>query len=91
MPYRLELTEQDLHTLYFVGHRYCCGSMLIEAIQKYEEWRVDNTNCVYHLPEHVAWQISEYINLDTEDGTTEHPLLAGELWSKLLEFKDSIV
>ncbi len=83
MSYRLELTESDMSDIWFIGHRYGWSDSLV----KYCHVGINE------IPEHVAWEISNAIESDTEGGHSYFPMLDGrsELAEKLYKFIESIV
>ena len=90
MAYELELTEDNVKTIAFVGHRYGWS----DALKSFAE----GTN---ELAEHEAWEVREAIESDTEGGHSLFPMLGhacgsngqieGCLRCKLLDFIDGII
>lgn len=80
--YHLELTEDDLNTIHFVGGRYSWS----EALSQFGIG--DNP-----MMEHEAWSLSEAFEADTEGGHSPFPMLRhdSDLATKLFSFWDSIV
>lgn len=80
--YKLNLTESDIETIDFVGHRYNWSESLRDMEQGENE-----------IPEHEAWEIRDMFDLDTEGGHSYFPMLdhSSELCAKLIQFMDEIV
>ena len=81
--YKLELTEREMSDIHFVGYRYSWSDTL-------------DRHCIAGLneiPEHVAWEIRDAFDADTEGGHSMFPMLdsRSELADKLYAFYDSIV
>jgi len=64
--YKLDLTENDIKTISFVGHRYAWSDALKNMQQGANE-----------IPEHEAWEITRAFEDDTEGGHSPFPMLAG--------------
>ena len=81
--YTLTLTESEMDTIGWVGHRYCWSDALWQNCEIGEN----------RIPEHVAWELQEAFENDTEGGHSPFPCLdySSELYRKLTEFWDSIV
>lgn len=82
--YTLNLTEEDLDTIHFVGNRYGWAQSLLDAHLE------SGANIV---PENVAWSIRDGIDEDMEGNHDAFPMLdsRSELAEKLYEFYNSIV
>ena len=80
--YNITLTQEDVETISFVGHRYAWA----EALSGLTEG--ENI-----IPEHEAWEIMFAFESDTEGGHQFFPMLnlQSELAGKLFAFLDSIV
>ena len=81
--YILELTEDDFRTINFVGYRYSWSKTL-----------QDNTRVgINKIPEHIAWNIKDEFEADTEGGHSFFPMLDPNctLAEKLFKFMDEIV
>jgi hypothetical protein len=80
--YQLNLTEEDIKTIAFVGGRYCWS----EAMRHL-------TVGVNLIPEHEAWEIFEAIELDTVGRHDPLPMLdpRSELAEKINDFINCIV
>lgn len=80
--YTLALTQEDIDTIGFVGHRYAWS----EALGGLGEG--DNP-----LAEHEAWALQEAFEQDTEGGHSFFPMLSheSELAGKLFTLMESIV
>jgi hypothetical protein len=80
--YTLELTEEDVSTIGFVGGRYSWSDVLC----KYDV----GTN---EIPEHEAWEIRDAFESDMEGGHSPFPMLNpnSDLYQKLQDFWDKIV
>ena len=101
MTYKIRLNQDDISALDFVGRRYDCGTLLLEQILinaleiAYDDKNQDDSDYAYGIiaviPEQTAWDIKDRMDNDTENMTTNHPLLGGSLWAKLVELYDSIL
>ena len=101
MPYQLTITQDDIKAFNFVGGRYACGSCdLLEfllgcEITEYLDTNKEDPDYDYGftvaLTESQKWEVAEFMDCDTENMTTSHPLLGGPLWAKLTVLYDSIV
>jgi len=101
MSYTITIDQSDITAFDFIGRRYDCGSELLMQIvnnaiaMEYQDTNIEDPDYSYGftatIPEHTAWDISDRMNNDTENMTTNHPLLAGSLWAKLTALYDSIV
>ena len=80
--YTLELSEQDVKTIGFVGYRYGWSDSLSHLSAGINE-----------IPEHEAWEINEACESDTEGGHSFFPMLdpRSDLAGKLSDFLQSIV
>jgi len=81
--YVLELTDDDMRTIHFVGGRYCWSDALARHCHA-------GTN---RIPEFVAWEIKQAFEDDTDGGHSFFPMLDqhSELATKLFSFLESIV
>lgn len=81
--YSLELTKEDIDTIYFVGYRYGWSDTLMIYCD-------EGLNII---PENEAWVIKEAFEEDTEGGHSPFPMLDhnSELCEKLVKFWDEIV
>ena len=89
--YTLTLDEQDLETISFIGYRYHWSDKL-SRVNFFAEEKEDGTY-VYSFPEHVAWEIRDAFELDTEGGHPFFPMLDHRcsLARKLFAFMENIV
>lgn len=89
--YTLTLDAQDHETISFVGHRYGWSDKLSRMSYFGEEQ--ENGSTVYKFPEHIAWEIRDAFDSDTEGGHSFFPMLDPrcDLARKLAAFYDSIV
>jgi len=80
--YQLELTENDIKTIAFVGNRYQWSSVL-------QNMNAGNND----IPEHIAWDIKSSIEADMEGGHDAFPMLdtRSELCDKLYNLYQSII
>jgi hypothetical protein len=80
--YSLDLTEEDISTIAFVGGRYSWS----DALRGMEEGHNE-------IEEHEAWEIRDAFDEDTKGGHSMFPMLAGDskLYDKLLNFWQEIV
>jgi len=81
--YKLHLTEEEMQTIYYVGHRY-----------NWSDWL--NMNCNIgdnELPEHVAWEMEKEFLNDATGGHGMFPMLdrQSDLWVKLHKLLEEIV
>ena len=83
MAYVIELTSEDWKAIEWTGHRYGWSESLIEHTQ----------TGANEIPEHIAWEIREAMESDTEGGDSYFPCLnpKSDLYEKLITFIDSIV
>ena len=81
-PYTIELSEDDVRTIAFVGSRYAWS----EALLALEVGRNE-------LTEPEAWGIAEAFDSDAEGGHSMFPMLDlhSALAEKLAAFRNSIV
>lgn len=81
--YNLHLTDDDIRTIDFVGYRYAWSSWLQDNCQT-----GDN-----ELPEHVAWELQEAFESDTNGGHSMFPMLdhSCNLAEKLFRLLDAII
>jgi len=93
MSYRLELTDDDWHTIDFVGHRYHWSEALqVELARSEVDEEVHDTCRVYDIPEHIAWTLNDAFDADTEGGHSMFPMLADcPLRERLIEFWQGVV
>jgi hypothetical protein len=95
--YRLTLDRDDIRALDFIGNRYSIGSdlynLLINAYIMYEDPEDPDMGFTVELTECEAWQVIEFLNDDTENLTTSHPLLSSSsnLWEGLMSLYNSVV
>ena len=84
MSYTLILTEDDIETIAFVGHRYCWSDQLLSIGVEAGE----NT-----ISEPDAWLFSEAMDADMDGGHSGFPMLdpRSELIDKLIQFWQDIV
>ena len=82
MAYTLNLTEEDILTIAFVGGRYSWST----ALRCLEVGKNE-------IAEHEAWEIMEAIDEDMEGGHSWFPMLddTSGLYAKLQDFWESIV
>ncbi len=80
--YTLTLTQSEIETIAFVGHRYGWSDSLRDMSEGENK-----------IPEHEAWSIRDMFDSDTEGGHSYFPMLShsSELCSKLIQFMDEIV
>ena len=80
--YTLHLTEEDISTIAFVGHRYGWSDTLSSLGEGKNE-----------IPERKAWDIISAFNEDTEGGHSFFPMLnhQSDLARKLFHFMEEIV
>jgi hypothetical protein len=80
--YQLNLTEEDINTIAFVGDRYCWS----EAMSTLDVG-------VNLITEPDAWEIQEAVELDTEGGHSPLPMLdpRSKLYEKITNFISQIV
>lgn len=85
MGYSIELTQQDIDTIYFVGGRYCWSDSL--------QNKIDGEPGTLELEEHEAWGLNDDFESDTEGGHSLFPMLdpTSALASKLYHFMGEIV
>ena len=85
--YQLELTEADRRTIAFVGGRYSWSEAIDRLVPEVEG------ETVYQLPEHIAWELAEAFESDTEGGHSYFPMLdqRSSLAEKLYALIDGIV
>ena len=95
-PYRLTLSLSDRRAIDFVGGRYSCGDELWALLHESgvvcfadNEWNEEG-DFIYNLPEWAAWNLCDLMREDTEDMETNHPLLGGEVWDKLVDFYQEV-
>lgn len=81
MTYTLELTNEEVATLHFVGHRYAWAPPLEECLISEK-----GANVVF-MTECEAWEWCDEVN---EEGGT-FPLASPEFAVKLYSFMDSII
>jgi hypothetical protein len=92
--YRLTLDRDDIRALDFIGNRYSIGSdlynLLINAYITYED---PDMGFTVELTECEAWQVIGFLNDDTENLTTSHPLLSSNsnLWDQLIVLYNTVV
>jgi len=82
-PYSLNLTEDDMTTIGWVGGRYCWSEALLFYLEEgYNE-----------ISESMAWELRRRFDQDRQGGHSLFPLLAPDckLYFKLEDFYDSIV
>ena len=81
--YILNLTPEEMDTLYWVGRRYCWSSALLDIVSEGEN----------KIPEHIAWQLDIAFVADTEGGHSFFPCLdpLSNLFDKLVRFMGDIV
>lgn len=81
--YQLELNDDDIGTIHFVGNRYCWSDALMSICHE----------GINEIPEHKAWKLSEAFEKDTEGNHSMFPMLDphSNLARKLYAFFDSIV
>ena len=94
MSYRIELSEQDMYTIAFVGGRYAWSDVLYSLADCFRgEGGCPTSPVTLVLAEHEAWELSAAFESDTEGGHSLFPMLDGrsELASKLHSFMQSIV
>jgi hypothetical protein len=94
--YELTLTLSERKAIDWVGNRYSNGADLFSALQDCssssahgedeDAWDTDG-DITFHVPEHVAWKITE--NAANEDGYW--PCFSPELAEKMQRFVDAIV
>jgi hypothetical protein len=95
--YRLTLDRDDIRALDFIGNRYSIGldlyNLLINAYITYEDQEDPDMGFTVELTECEAWQVIEFLNDDTEDLRTNHPLLSSSsnLWNGLINLYNSVV
>lgn len=84
MAYRINLTEEDIDTIDFVGHRYAWSEALQGLASEPGE---------LVLAEHEAWELAEAFESDCEGGHSMFPMLDtdSDLYRKLWAFLDRIV
>lgn len=83
MSYTLHITESDLETIGWVGHRY-----------EWSDWADKHLTAGDNvLAEHEAWEFAEAIDADTDGNHAPFPLLdqRSDLYKKLQEFYESLV
>ena len=80
--YTLELTQEDISTIAFVGYRYGWSESLSDL--------GEGTN---ELAEHEAWELLSAFESDTEGGHSFFPMLShdSELAGKLFELMGEVV
>ena len=100
--YFLTLTYEDRKAIDWVGHRYFHGSDLRALLFKceteppdadlkeVEPWR-QRCDVKFFIPEHIAWEIKDGINEETNDFEESMSCFAGELQEKFIKFCDGIV
>lgn len=93
--YKLNLTYNERRAIDFCGDRYFCGDDLFKVLTKYhinaaEDWR-EKKDITFELPEYAAWEIKEFIDLDTDELKTNFPLFGAELSKKLITFYEEII
>lgn len=54
---KLSLTEES--AIDWIGNRYRHGNELRHCLMLCEHEINENGNCIYKIPEHIAWQIQE--------------------------------
>ena len=88
MAYQLELTEGDRSAINFVGGRYEWSDALRRLVPEGDEGET-----VYQVPEHIAWELRDAFEADTEGGHSFFPMLdqRSTLAEKLYAFMDAIV
>lgn len=81
--YTLTLTPEDISDIHFVGGRYFWSEALSECCGEGRN----------ELPEHVAWEILDAFERDTEGGHSFFPMLdlGSELARKLFAFMEAII
>ena len=70
MAYTLTLAKADRETIAFVGHRYAWSEALGNLYAR-SAWEGDSDSdapIMYTMPEHVAWELAEAFEQDTEGG-----------------------
>lgn len=74
--YKLHLTETEMNDIAFVGYRYCWSNALLDHC-------IEGEN---EIPEHIAWELREAFEADTEGGHSFFPMLdsRSELCEKLV-------
>ena len=95
MAYTLTLTKADRDAIAFVGHRYAWSNALGHLYAR-SAWEGDSDSdepITYTMPEHVAWELAEAFEQDTEGGHSYFPMLDGrsELAEKLYALISAIV
>ena len=80
--YTLTLTTAEIAAIHFIGFRYNWSSAL-------ENLGVDVGD--NHFAEHVAWELADAFEADTEGGHSPFPMAGPDLCAKLQDFWDSIV
>jgi hypothetical protein len=95
--YQLTLDHNDIRALDFIGNRYSIGldlyNLLINAYITYEDPEDPDMGFTVKLTECEAWQVIEFLNDDTEDLRTNHPLLSANsnLWDQLIVLYNTVV
>ena len=80
--YKLLLTMSDISFLEWARDKYCVGDIL----PLIWDWRREKTNgdFIFQIPEHIAWEVRELIEEDTEDLEGIVPCAGKELSDKLI-------
>ena len=95
--YRLTLDRDDIRALDFIGDRYSIGldlyNLLINAYITYKDPENPDMGFTVELTECEAWQVIEFLNDDTENLKTSHPLLSANsnLWNGLINLYNTVV
>jgi hypothetical protein len=96
--YKIQFSDSEVSDIYFVGNRYCWSDALQKVISKYgneiekgDEFLGNGVEC--NMPEHVAWELQEAFNQDTEGGHSMFLMLDHKsgLAGKLIQFYERVV
>lgn len=98
--YKLTLSYSERAAMRWVGWRYPHGFELVNLLWKvwandpaadeHDDW-MSRKDYTFHIPEHIAWQISELLGESLEGGHETLACFSKELSDKLLLFGASIV
>lgn len=90
--YTMTLTEDDLKALEFNGNRYFLGGDLLQLLASCDSVETAN-GTEYHIPEHKAWDINDWVLADTDGYRTSYPNIDSDsnLATQLTALTDSIV
>lgn len=92
--YHLTLSSGERRAIDFVGNRYPSGDqlrdVLMDCIPSDADWSEDG-DITFNIPEHMAWEINDLYEEESEGGHSGYPMFDDELMEKMHEFIDHIV